>query len=77
MQYGLFVVALSFLVFTILLQPETSQPGARGMDKARARGEKVGLVMLNPFKSLALLRSPNILLVVSVPHELRRSPRSG
>ena len=54
------------LVLTMLLLPETSQPGAREVDKIRAKGEKVGFVILNPFKSLGLLRSPNILLIVSL-----------
>ncbi|KAI0085893.1 major facilitator superfamily domain-containing protein [Irpex rosettiformis] len=62
MQLGLSLFALICLILTIFLQPETSQPGARGIDKAREKGEKDGLVYLNPFKSLWLLRSPNIAL---------------
>ena len=65
MQLGLGLFALVCLILTIFLQPETSQPGARGIDKARANGEKDRLVFLNPFKSLWLLRSPNIALPVS------------
>ena len=65
MQHGLSVVALVSFVLTVFLQPETSQPGARGVDAVRARGEKVGFVVLNPFSSLTVLRSPNVMLVVS------------
>ena len=64
MQLGLSGFAVFCWVLTFLVQPETSQPGARGMDKALAKGEKVGWVWLNPLKSLALLRSPNVLLPV-------------
>ncbi|KAI0085892.1 MFS general substrate transporter [Irpex rosettiformis] len=60
LQYGLLLFAFGCLMLTVFLQPETSQPGARGIDKAKAKGEKPRLVFLNPFKSLALLRSPNI-----------------
>jgi MFS family permease len=64
MQLGLFLFAFTCLIFTIFLQPETSQPGARGVDKARAKGDSDRLVFLNPFSSLGLLRSPNIALPV-------------
>ena len=68
MQYGLLGYALLSLVFTFFLQPETSQPGARGiehMSRAGASGKASWVwVWLNPFSSLALLRSPNILLLV-------------
>ena len=75
MQYGLLGYALLSLVFTFFLQPETSQPGARGIEHmsqpeagTRRKGKTSWVwVWLNPFESLALLRSPNILLLVSVP----------
>ncbi len=59
------------LLFTFL--PETSHPGSRGIDKYRAKlGDSNGFkwVWLNPFASFAILRSPNILLVVRIrpPH---------
>lgn len=66
MQFGLFLFALTCLVLTIFFQPETSQPGARGIDKARVKGEKDRFVFLNPLRSLALLRSPNIALPVGL-----------
>ncbi|KAI0810795.1 MFS general substrate transporter [Irpex lacteus] len=62
MQLGLALFAFTCLVLTVFLQPETSQPGARGIDKARAKGESDRLVFLNPLRSLWLLRSPNIAL---------------
>lgn len=81
---GLF---LYFLVYFFL--PETSHPGSRGMDKAalllassrddlpvtssRSRSEWAW-VWLNPFSSLALLRSPNVLCIVSSPRLDCRSP---
>ncbi|KAF8916710.1 major facilitator superfamily domain-containing protein [Mucidula mucida] len=52
------------LLFTFL--PETSHPESRGIDKYRAKlGDSNGFkwVWLNPFASIAILRSPNILLV--------------
>lgn len=64
-QFGLSGFAVFCWILTFLLQPETSQPGARGIDKARAEGRKVGWVWLNPLKSLGLLRSPNVLFLVS------------
>ena len=67
-QYALCGLAIVCWVLTFFFQPETSQPGARGIDKARAKGEKVGWVWLNPLKSVALLRSPNVLFLVSVMH---------
>ncbi|KIP04583.1 hypothetical protein PHLGIDRAFT_129402 [Phlebiopsis gigantea 11061_1 CR5-6] len=63
MQYGLCGFAIVCWVCTLLLQPETSQPGARGVDKARAEGKKAGWVWLNPLNSLALMRSPNVLFL--------------
>lgn len=64
MQFGLGVFAILCWILTLLLQPETSQPGARGIDKARAEGKKDGWVWLNPLRSLGLLRSPNVLFLV-------------
>ena len=63
-QYGLLVFAALSLVMTIFFQPETSQPGARGVDEIIERDGKVSWVWLNPFSCLAMLRSPNVLLTV-------------
>ncbi|GJE88175.1 MFS general substrate transporter [Phanerochaete sordida] len=63
MQFGLSGFAVFCWFMTLFLQPETSQPGARGIDKARAAGEKRNWVWLNPLRSLGLLRSPNVLFL--------------
>ena len=67
----------SLLVFTLMffLFPETSHPGMRGIDKwKRDNGdddsESFGFVWVNPLSSLLLLRSPNILAIVSILHSL-------
>jgi len=43
--------------------PDTSHPGARGVDKEF--GGEFKWVWLNPFKCLWYMRSPNLLAVVS------------
>jgi hypothetical protein len=60
---------LAFLLVLFFL-PETSHPGTTGMEKCNRRREKQGksprrLFWVNPVASLALLRSPNLLAVVS------------
>ncbi|KAI0338590.1 MFS general substrate transporter [Trametopsis cervina] len=60
MQYGISIFALICVVLMACFQPETSQPGVRGIDKAREKGEKDRFVFLNPLRSLGLLRSPNV-----------------
>lgn len=61
----------AFLVFTFM--PETAIPGTRGCDRAAAERVKLGLspeekkwgiVWVNPYKSVRLLRSPNLMAVV-------------
>jgi hypothetical protein len=57
------VIFLSILFFF----PETSHPGTRGIDKlqlASTGATPRSLIFVNPFKSLSLLRSPNLLAVV-------------
>jgi predicted MFS family arabinose efflux permease len=49
------------LLFVFL--PETAHPGTRGIDKIQ--GQKKAFVWINPFRCLAFLRSPNIIVVVS------------
>jgi hypothetical protein len=68
------ILALSALVALALIYfflPETSHPGMRGIDKyllkhpeARQKG-RVGFKWVNPFVTLKLLRSPNLLALVS------------
>lgn len=50
--------------------PETSHPGARGIDKLRRRAESGARTrwtnyVVNPLAPLGLLRAPNVLVVVS------------
>jgi len=61
MQLALAISGAITLVSVILFLPETSHPGTRGVEKVEEG--KTKWVWLNPFKSLALLRSPNVLLV--------------
>lgn len=66
MQYAIGVAGVFsfFLMFRFL--PETSHPGERGIDK-RPESD-FGWVWLNPLKFLWLLRSPNLLALVSAPY---------
>ena len=70
---------LTFVFLSVLaFLPETSHPGARGIDKvvdnddisnSEHSGKWLKLrmpVVLNPFTSLLMLRSPAVLIVVSV-----------
>jgi hypothetical protein len=68
------ILALASLVAFALIYfflPETSHPGARGIDKfllthpeVRHKG-RVGFKWINPLVALELLRSPNLLALVS------------
>ncbi|KAK0186140.1 MFS general substrate transporter [Armillaria mellea] len=64
-------IALAFagfvaFVLMFFFLPETSHPGSRGIDKMREAdgplSKRWKWVWLNPFASLALLRSPNLML---------------
>ena len=58
---------LGLIAFTTIyyLFPETSQPGSRGIDKMKAEhGSSRPFVFINPLRSLWLLRSPIMLLIV-------------
>ena len=55
--------ALAFIL-TAIFQPETSHPGTRGIDRQINSEGRPKWVWLNPLTNLALLRSPNVLLVV-------------
>ena len=65
MQYALAAFGSANFALILLFQPETSQPGARGVDKMIANEGAARWVWLNPFRCLGLLRSPNIMFLVS------------
>lgn len=63
--FGLVALLVIWLCF-----PETSHPGARGIDKLRREAESGARILwtryvVNPVAPLGLLRAPNILAVVS------------
>jgi hypothetical protein len=67
MQAFIGVIGLIEFGLMYFLFPETSQPGARGIDKlALVDGlrQPAKFIFINPLRPLALLRSPNLLLVV-------------
>jgi len=62
---------VGFIIFVIvyLFFPDTSHPGARGIDKLRgpdSLNKPVGFVFVNPLRPMLLLRSPNLFLIVSL-----------
>ena len=74
---------LGILIFCMIYCwfPETSQPGSRGIDKKKrvvesggdAGGENTkkghhSFFFINPLRPLLLLKSPNLLLIVSEWH---------
>lgn len=66
--FALLAVVMFVVMYCFL--PETSHPGERGADKMFGQ-EKWRWHWVNPFKSLALLRAPNLLISVCVDaHEL-------
>jgi hypothetical protein len=68
MQGSLGVMGLIAWLTIVFFFPETSQPGARGLDQLRKKeGEnyRPRFVFVNPLRPLGLLRSPNLFLIVS------------
>ncbi|KAJ8519224.1 hypothetical protein ONZ45_g3795 [Pleurotus djamor] len=65
MQYILAIAAAVDFVLVYFWFPETSHPGTRGIDKYNSGESKHGrkYKLLNPFESLWLLRSPNLLAI--------------
>ncbi|EPS98322.1 hypothetical protein FOMPIDRAFT_147992 [Fomitopsis schrenkii] len=67
MQYALFLAGILALFLTFVYLPETSHPDTRGIDKLYEHGElergKFKWVWLNPFRSLLLMKSPNMILI--------------
>ncbi|KAI0761486.1 MFS general substrate transporter [Trametes elegans] len=62
-QWALFILSVAAYIPMVLWLPETLDPETAKEKRIDAGGDaEVGFVWLNPFKSLALLRSPNIAL---------------
>ncbi|TFK65167.1 MFS general substrate transporter [Pluteus cervinus] len=62
MQALLGLVNFFVFIWMFVSFPETSHPGARGIEKSRAEGGKIRW-FVNPLRPLALLRSPTILFM--------------
>ncbi|KZP12960.1 MFS general substrate transporter [Athelia psychrophila] len=62
MQYSLGICGLIAFWAVFFFLPETMHPGTLGVDKASSTGSSRRLFWINPFASLTLLRSPNLLL---------------
>ena len=68
MQGILGLLGLIAFITVYFFLPETSQPGARGIDKMRAANEidsSKSFIFINPLRSLSLFRSPIMLSIVS------------
>lgn len=80
MQFLLFIASALLDLLMLVYLPETSQPRSRGIDKLLEsesllegeddadgirKGKGRRWVWLNPFQSVAMFRSPNLLAVVS------------
>ncbi|KAF9261763.1 MFS general substrate transporter [Marasmius fiardii PR-910] len=65
MQATLAVAGLVGFGFVVLFMSETSFPGSRGVDRQRAElgRDDVPFTIPNPFATLTLLRSPNIVAI--------------
>jgi len=76
MQVALGVLGVAIFVAILLFLPETSHPGTRGIDKLVTELVESGasssrmIVFVNPFKALTLMRSPNLMVVVSALESL-------
>ncbi|KAF8163980.1 MFS general substrate transporter [Pholiota molesta] len=66
MQGSIGIIGLVAFFSMLLFFPETSQPGARGIDKLKIEeGPKwrKRFIFVNPLRPMLLLRSPNLLLI--------------
>ena len=67
MQGSTGIIGLIAFVAMFFFFPETSQPGARGIDKLKVEeGDRYRkrLIFVNPLRPMLLLRSPNLFLIV-------------
>jgi MFS family permease len=67
MQGSIGVMGLLVWVVILLFFPETTQPETRGVDMLRLKegvNWRERFVFVNPLRPLALLRSPNLFLIV-------------
>lgn len=68
MQFALGMAGLIGFIFMFAFFPETSHPNSRGIDKVirNSDGTKIssGFKIINPFKTLLLLRSPLLIMMV-------------
>jgi hypothetical protein len=65
MQLSLGFIGLIIFVFVLFVFPETYHPGERGVDKTDPSELPTWRpILLNPLRSLLLLRSPNLIAVV-------------
>lgn len=67
MQGSIGIVGLIAFIAMFFFFPETSQPGARGIDKLKAEeGDRYRkrFIFVNPLRPMLLLRSPNLFLIV-------------
>ncbi|KAI6027198.1 major facilitator superfamily domain-containing protein [Pisolithus marmoratus] len=62
-QVALGVWGLIQMVLVYLFLPETAHPGTRGIDKLKDEASRKRLVLVNPFRSLDILRSPILILI--------------
>jgi MFS family permease len=68
MQFYLVAAGIFQFCWMYSYFPETAQPGTRGIDKVPgidSLKHHPKVIFINPLKPLALLRSPNLLLIVS------------
>ena len=69
MQLYLAAVGLFQFCWMYIYFPETAQPGTRGIEKlSKVEGlehHDRRIMFINPLRPLTLLRSPNLLLIVS------------
>lgn len=63
LQLGLGTLGGLIFVLMFLYFPETSHPGARGIDKIPHSDRTLGTMIINPLKPLGLLRSPNVFAI--------------